>query len=80
MTADVYNKQEMVQSFFNPSTPDEERRSILQQFDVRYVLYGAGERELGHPSLNAVPYLKEVFSAPGAIVYRVDLEGSVADE
>lgn len=76
MTVDMHNKKEMVRSFFNPSTPDEKRRGMLQQFNVRYILCGARERELGQPPFNAMPYLEEVFSAPGATVYRVHLGGT----
>ena len=78
MTADVYNKQEMVQALFQTSTPDRERRDILHQFDVRYILYGSEEKQLGTLALEELPYLKTVFSAPQATVYRVEWRKDVA--
>jgi len=72
MTARFYDKQDRVAAFFNPSTPDEQRRDTLCRFGVRYVLYGIKERELGALPAEQLPYLQPVFRMPQATLYRVD--------
>ncbi len=72
MTARFYDKQDRVAAFFNPSTPDEQRRDTLCRFGVRYVLYGVKERELGALPAEQLPYLQPVFRMPQATLYRVD--------
>jgi hypothetical protein len=74
MTVNFYDKRERAAAFFNPSTPDEERRDTLCRFGVRYVFYGTEEREAG--GLPELPYLRAVFQAPQATVYRVDVEAA----
>ncbi|MBC7227816.1 MAG: hypothetical protein H5T61_11385, partial [Thermoflexales bacterium] len=74
MTVRFYEKQDRVEAFFNPSTPDEARRETLCRFGVRYVFYGMEERALGEFSADEPPYLRAVFRSPQATVYRVDAE------
>ncbi len=74
MTVNFYDKRERVAAFFNPSTPDEGRRDTLCRFGVRYVFYGMKEREAGE--LPELPYLRAVFQAPQAAVYRVDRDAA----
>ena len=74
MTVNFYDKRERVAAFFNPSTPDEGRRDTLCRFGVRYVFYGMKEREAG--GLPELPYLRAVFQAPQAAVYRVDRDAA----
>ncbi len=72
MTAGIYDKQERVAAFFNPDTPDEERRDTLCRFGVRYIFYGLKERELGSLPAGWLPYLEAVFQTPQVTLYRVD--------
>ncbi len=74
MTVNFYDKRERVAAFFHPSTPDEQRRDTLCRFGVRYVFYGMEERGAG--GLPELPYLRAVFQAPQAAVYRVDMEAA----
>ncbi|HEY4690061.1 MAG TPA: hypothetical protein VIK33_12170 [Anaerolineae bacterium] len=76
MTLDLYNKQKYVQSFYSDTWPDADRRNLLATYQVKYVLWGQQERALGRLDPKALPYLVEVFSAPEAQLYRVDLKSS----
>jgi hypothetical protein len=71
MTKDLYEKQRMVQAFFDADTPDDERQAILQDFGVDYVLYGVGEQALGDYDPSKASYLKACFTSHQAIVYCV---------
>ncbi len=39
--------QQAVENFFNPATGDNERIKLIDQFSVRYLVWGPAERELG---------------------------------
>lgn len=71
-TVDLYGKTEMVQRFFDLETDDSYRLNLLDEFNVRYVLYGRVERELGEYDPSISPYLVEVFSSPGTQIFRVE--------
>ncbi len=74
MTKDLHQKQAMVAAFFDATTPDDERRAILERFSVDYVLWGTAERKLGDFAPGNAPYLQERFAAPHASVYCVRAE------
>ena len=71
MTKDVYQKQEMVEEFFQLDTTDDERQAVLQAFSVDYVLVGVEEQSFGDYDLAATAYLKTCFTRPRATVYCV---------
>jgi hypothetical protein len=71
MTKDLYEKQDMAASFFNAATTDSERKVILSDFSVDYVLWGTAEQELGDFDPSSVSYLSPCFTAPKATVYCV---------
>jgi hypothetical protein len=71
MTKDLYEKRDMVASFFDAATTDTERKAILSDFSVDYMLWGTAERELGHFDPSSVSYLLPCFTAPRATVYCV---------
>jgi len=71
MTKDLYEKRDMVASFFEATTTDSERKAILSEFSVDYVLWGTAERELGEFDPSSVPYLSSCFTAPEATIYCV---------
>jgi len=77
MTLDLYSKQNAVKAFYDETWPDVERRRVLEIYRVTYVLWGQQERALGKLDPKSLPYLVEVFSAPEAQLYRVDLKSSV---
>ena len=74
MTLDLYRKQDIVQSFFNPAWPDDKRQQTLATYQIRYVLWGQAEQSLGSLDPASLPYLTEVFSAPKAKLYQVNLD------
>jgi uncharacterized membrane protein len=71
MTKDLYQKRDMVASFFDSTTTDSERKAILSDFGVDYVLWGAAERRLGEFDPVDASYLVPCFTAPEATVYCV---------
>lgn len=71
MTKDVYQKQEIVQSFFKSSTTDDERQAVLQAFSVDYIFVGVEERSLGNYELATSTFLDACFTAPQATIYCV---------
>jgi hypothetical protein len=71
MTKDLYEKQRMVQEFFEVKTPDEERRAILREFSVDYVFRGSTERALGDYDPAEAVYMEPCFTSPRATVYCV---------
>jgi len=71
MTKDLHEKHNLVASFFDVTTTDAERKAVLSDFGVDYVLWGTAERELGEFDLSSVSYLSPCFTAPKATVYCV---------
>jgi hypothetical protein len=71
MTKDLHEKQGIVASFFDATTTDAERKAVLSDFSVDYVLLGTAERELGDFDPSSVSYLSPCFTAPEATVYCV---------
>lgn len=71
MTKDLYDKQQMVQAFFEQGTPDDERQAIIQEFSVDYVLAGVEERALGDYDPATAAYIERCFTSPQATVYCV---------
>ena len=51
---------------------DSERRAILSDFSVDYVLWGTAEREMGDFDPSSVSYLAPCFTAPEVAVYCVN--------
>jgi hypothetical protein len=71
-TLDYYGKEDMVNAFFNPATPDADRENTLRQYHVSYVFYGPEEIELGSFDPASASYLTEVFKEGDTKVYKVD--------
>lgn len=71
-TVDLYRKQELVKAFFDPNVDNAERVAILQTYNVRYILRGQAERDLGAYDPGSLPFTQRVFDSPQATVYRVD--------
>jgi len=64
-TLDFYSKQRLVTLFFDPSPSEQERTTVLDDFNVRYVFADASEQ----PRDSA--RLATVYTSPGATVYQV---------
>jgi hypothetical protein len=71
MTKDLYEKQRMVQDFFETDSLDSERQAIIREFSVDYVLMGVEERALGDYDPAEAAYLEPCFTSPQATVYCV---------
>lgn len=71
MTKDLYEKRAMATAFFDVVTTDAERKAILSDFGVDYVLWGTAERALGRFDPSSASYLSPCFVAPEATVYCV---------
>lgn len=70
-TVDYYTKRAEVAHFFDPATPQTERRALLERYDVAYVLVGEDELHAGAAAVLEGAALERVFAAPTAAVYRV---------
>ena len=71
MTKDLYEKRHIVASFFDTTTTDAQRQTVLSDFGVDYVLWGTAEQALGDFDPSTVPYLAPCFKATAATVYCV---------
>lgn len=56
-TVDFSTKQVRVQAFFSACTLDVERRALLHDYSVAYVLHGPNEKTMGDFDLRSAPYL-----------------------
>ncbi len=70
-TVDFYTKRDFVAAFFQADTPDAQRRQVITQFGVDYVLYGPAERALGTYDPAQSPWLHMAFEEDGVRVYAV---------
>jgi len=73
-TLDFYGKTDKVKAFFDSATPDSDRRQILRDYGVDYVIYSPEEAALGSYDPSTAPYLSEVYSNDQVKVYRVSPE------
>jgi hypothetical protein len=71
MTKGLYEKQGIVQDFFETDTSDDQRQAIIQEFGVDYVFMGVEERVLGDYNPAEAAYLEPCFTSPQATVYCV---------
>jgi hypothetical protein len=68
-TLDFYGKSQAVDRFFNPATPEAERRAILDAHSVDYIFVGPAERELGAFDPGQSSEFRMVHSTPLVSVY-----------
>lgn len=73
-TVDYYEKERQVQSFFDGATSDDTRLTLLDRFDVTYVIYGREERSFGSFAPERAPFLEPVYNSDGISIYRVYTE------
>ena len=70
-TMDWRRKMDEVDRFYDASTDDAWRESLLHQYRVRYVFWSTRERTLGGFDPERAPYLQTVFTNEPARIYRV---------
>lgn len=73
-TLDFYGKRDMVRAFFDGATDDAERRRILADYSVDYLIYSPEEAKLGAYDPAEAPYLVEIFRDGPVVVYQVDAD------
>jgi len=70
-TVNFRDKRNLVARFYSQQADDAERRRILASCNVRYVLHGRAERELGGFDPARAPYLELVRTEGETKIYRV---------
>ena len=68
-TVDFYGKSAQVEAFYSSETPEDERRRILDDFGVDYVLVGPAEQAIGAYSFAASSEFVPVFTSPSTTIY-----------
>jgi hypothetical protein len=71
-TAYADRKMAMVARFFDAATEDVWRRSLLETYQIAYVVVGPHERALGAFALDRVPYLRHVYGNDAYAIYHVE--------
>ena len=71
MTANFNHKNEEVNRFFDGQTDEAWRRDLLDRYDIRYLVYGNAEREVGDYDPDHSPFLVKVFDSQYTDVYQV---------
>jgi len=70
-TVDYFARRASLPVFFSAASDDAQRRAMLRQCNVRFVVVGRGERALGDLDPAALPYLELAHVAGETRVYRV---------
>lgn len=70
-TAEYEGKVTAVAQFFDAATPDTQRQTLLQQFNVRYLWFGPREQALGQFQPDIVPYLTAVYQNNTITLYAI---------
>lgn len=60
-----------VQRFYQTDTADADRRALLRQYHVRYVVWGPTEQALGDWNPASLPDLQPVFQSNGFVLFEV---------
>jgi hypothetical protein len=70
-TLQFFAKRDSVSKFYSDTARDEERRALVAQFGIRYVVWGEAERRLGNWSPQTVSWLETAWSSPQVTIFRV---------
>ena len=71
MTKDLYQKQQIVNMFFDTATSDDFRIQTIKEFSVDYILSSTEERSLGNYDPSQSAFLRTCFTSPLAKIYCV---------
>ncbi len=66
--------QPRVDAFFSSQAGDAERRALIDEFSVRYVIGSPQETVTAYANLDALPYLKRLYDTGGYRIYVVERE------
>lgn len=70
-TAFLAEKRPLVTAFYQANTSHQDRRAVLAAYNIRWVLFGPHERQLGDFDPSTASYLQLSFEAGGYMVYKV---------
>ena len=70
-TVQLSEKTRLADIFFSEDTTDRDRRRLLSEYRIRYVLYGPSEMEMGRFDPSLAPYLTPVYSNDLVAVFSV---------
>lgn len=70
-TSSFNHKRELVEDFFDAKVDDAQRRAMIDQYGLDYVLHSPEAHALGDYQPGSAPFLKLVFEAPFACIYEV---------
>jgi len=73
MTLDFNRKRALVQRFYSGGMTPEEQRAFLQEYGIRYLIWGPAERALGPFDLDEFGLFRQVFSSAQTRVYKLVL-------
>jgi len=62
--------EQEVEKFFSISSTDIKRKILIEKFDVKYVLWGPLEKELGAWNPASVEYLVEIYNYEDYVIYQ----------
>ncbi len=65
--------QEQVEQFFQPDTNEAFRREVIQEFDVKYVIWGPSEQALEKYDPDHAAFLEEIYDLDGYRVFEVNM-------
>jgi hypothetical protein len=73
-TVDFLEKREQARVFFTPEADDAFRRTLLNDFNVTFLIHGPEERAFGAFDPATLDYLEPAFSSGDVTIYRVTPE------
>lgn len=71
-TMDYEEKQGLVKQFYTATASDIWRRSLIDQYQIRYVWYGPREQRLGKFDPETAVYLHRLYANPTITIYTVN--------
>lgn len=74
MTLKLYEKEDSVNRFYSANWTNIDRQTLLEEFKIRYVLWGEAEQRIGDFDPTEATYLENVFSTPQTSLFRVIME------
>lgn len=71
LTINFHEKNGLVHRFYTNPGDEDFKRALLQQYRVRWLLYGDFERALGNPGLENYPWLRPAYTQGNTTLYEV---------
>lgn len=74
MTLDFVHKGDLVERFYANDTSDAERCAIVKRYDIRWIIAGPAERDVGSYDPHRSAFVSPAFATKDTIVYRTRME------